>query len=23
MTWVNLTSIDQLNEIKSASGYSL
>ncbi|MCX2433019.1 MULTISPECIES: bacillithiol system redox-active protein YtxJ [unclassified Pedobacter] len=23
MTWVNLTSLDQLNEIKSAEGYSL
>ncbi|TCD00559.1 bacillithiol system redox-active protein YtxJ [Pedobacter frigidisoli] len=23
MTWVNLTSIDQLNEVKAASGYSL
>jgi len=23
MTWVNLTSIDQLDEIKKASGYSL
>lgn len=23
MTWVNLTSLDQLNEIKNASGYNL
>ncbi len=23
MTWVNLTSLDQLNEIKNAEGYSL
>ncbi|QPH41457.1 bacillithiol system redox-active protein YtxJ [Pedobacter endophyticus] len=23
MTWVNLTSLDQLNEIKAANGYSL
>jgi len=23
MTWVNLTSLDQLNEIKSAEGYNL
>lgn len=23
MTWVNLTSLDQLNEIKNADGYSL
>jgi len=23
MTWVNLTSLDQLNEIKAAKGYSL